>query len=71
MFSKKQKTPQERWTAYHKMTDKQTNNTILPLIYEDKPAASENSEKGDTIQEVFFEGSHLKNNHFDEKFYGK
>ncbi|MEW8545066.1 MAG: reverse transcriptase domain-containing protein, partial [Candidatus Thiodiazotropha sp.] len=67
----KAKTPQERWTAYHKMTDKQTNNTILPLIHEDRPAAFANSEKCEILQEVFFEGSHLKNNQFDTEFYSK
>ena len=30
------KTPQEKWTTYHKLTAKQTINLMLPLLFSDR-----------------------------------
>ena len=65
------KTPQEKWTTYHKLTAKQTINSMLSLVTEERPPAFKNEEKCEILQEVFFEGTHLKNVQFDEKFYEK
>ena len=63
------KTPQEKWTTYHKLTEKPKINTMLPLVTEDKPPAFKNEEKCEILHEVFFEGTHLRDVQFDNEFY--
>ena len=47
------KTPQEKWTTYHKLTAKQTINSMLPLVTEERPPAFKNKEKCEILQDFF------------------
>ena len=53
------KTLQEKWTTYHKLTAKQNINSTLSD--RGQTPAFKNEEKFEILQEVFFEGAHLKN----------
>lgn len=58
-------TPKESWDVYRKMTE----NSVLPLIHKDGIPIFDAKEKCQVLQEVFFEGAHLKDNNFDQNFF--
>ena len=45
---------------YRKLTEKRSENSVLPVF--------EKMEKCKLLEQVFFEGTHLKQNNFDDKF---
>ena len=59
----------ERWEVYRKLTDKKTEKTVLPWLDVDGIPVFENKEKGELLEQVFFKGTHLKQNNFDENFF--
>ena len=59
----------DRWDIYRKLTEKKEENTVLPLMRGDGKPVFAKEEKCELLKDVFFKGSHLKDNCFDKDFY--
>ena len=59
----------DRWDIYMKLTEKKEENTVLPLMRGDGKPVFAKEEKCELLKDVFFKGSHLKDNCFDKDFY--
>ncbi|CAG2202636.1 unnamed protein product [Mytilus edulis] len=63
------KNSKDFWNTYKKMSRKTEDNSVLPLIVENKDPIFDNKSKVELLQKIFFGGSHLKDESFDKEFY--